>query len=259
MLKNISALLLAGLIAMTGCRKKEDNTNTDVTFNNHISKQIELAIYPSFESYAAGTNPTLRKVINGGDKLVLPGSTFASGQTYYMDWYTNDRYYNNWYNDNYPQSGTQVAFKPAPGNTTYYIDEHFNGNSRNVFLSTNDVTSRWHAVNAYLYSNSTGYVSQWSALAEYEKYRIMTVNKNFTAQYEYKTSVTQNVTDNLNFKVMPSADAYILFMSSTGLELGSMSTGKLPTGTPPNYVSTAKDTVMALLPNSDMYFMMVRE
>jgi hypothetical protein len=259
MINKTYTLCLLAIFAFIGCKKKETRDNTDVTFVNHINKQVVLTIYPTFDNYALATNPTIRKVINASDKLILPGSTFTSGQTYYMDWHTDDFFYNNWYNDKYPQSGAQVAFKPVVGSNTYYLDDHFSGYSRTVFLATNDQISKWHAVNAYLYSNSTGYVSQWSTFAEYEKYRIVTVNKNFTAQYEYKTSPTVNATNNYDIKVMASTNAYILFMGSNGADSGSMVMGKLPTAAPPDYNTNTKDTIMALLPNSDYYFMMVKD
>ena len=257
-MKKIGFALIAAILLLGSCKKKDEVT-TDVTFTNRIAKDVVLTIYPSFDDYSNGTNPTLRRVVPASDKTILPASTFSPGKTYYMDWHTDNFYTNNWFNDLFPQPGTQIAIRPVAGNNTYYFDPAFAGSSRTTFLANDDKMSKWYAVDAYLYSVSTGYLSQWNTLTDFQKYRQVTVHKNFTADYTYKTSVGSITTDVLNFKVHPSADAFIEFMKTADSSTGSMMSGKLPTGIPPDYKSSAKDTIMALLPNSDYYFIMVRE
>lgn len=250
-------LLMAATVSF-GCKKKGTD-NTDVTFVNQLSKEVVLTIYPSAGDYNNATNPAQRKVIPANDKLIIPGNSFNTGQTYYMDWYTDDLQQSNWFNDNYAQPGVQVAFTPKPGSNTYYTNPAYKGISRITFLATDDKFSRWHAVNAFLYSGSTGYVSQWSSMTDLEKFREITVHKNFTADYSYKNAPGNPTTDNIAFKVMPSEHAYIEFMDSKGNSAGSMVSGTLPTAAAPDYKAITRDTVMALFPNSEYSFMMVRD
>ncbi len=258
MMTRAALTLLMAATFLFSCKKKGTD-NTDVTFTNQVNQEVVLTIYPSMDDYSNATNATLRKVIGANDKLILPGSTFANGQTYYMDWHTNDLTINNWFNDNYPQPGTQVAIKPVAGNNSYYTNPAYKGISRITFLATDDKLSRWHAIDAYLYSLSTGYVSQWSSMSDLEKFRELTIHKNFTADYSYKNAPGNPTTDIIAFKVMPSQNAYLEFMDSKGKSSGSIVSGKLPTGTAPDYTVTTRDTVMAQFPNSEYYFMMVRD
>lgn len=247
---------IALCVLATACKKK-DTDNTEVSFNNRIDKDVTLTIYASADDYAKASNAVLRKVVKANTVERIAGSTFTAGKTYYMDWHTDNYYQNNWFNDKYPQQGAQVAFSPAAGNNTYYIEQGLSGNGRIVFLSTSGTSSKWRAVDAYMYSASTGYVSFWGSLPDAQRLHEITVSKNFTAVHDYKNVNGTPVQETLAFKVMRTNDAYIQFMSGDST-LGSMISGKLPTGKAPDYFSASTDTVMALLPQSDYYFMMVR-
>ncbi|MBL7682341.1 MAG: hypothetical protein JNK00_03185 [Flavipsychrobacter sp.] len=250
--------LLGTTLLLGSCRKKGDG-NTEVTFNNRLNKDVVLTVYPTMDDYANVTNPVLRTVIRAGEIAQYPGSTFAAGKTYYMDWHSDNFYQSNWFNDNYPQEGAQVAIKPVTGNNSYYTEPALTGNSRIVYLSNNGTFSKWRAINAYMFSTNTGYVSFWSSLTDAQKIREVTVRKNFIAEYTYRNAAGTLTTDNLPFKVMRSEEAFIQFMGQNDSLLGSMISGKLPTAPPPTYNSNTKDTVLALFPNSDYYFMMVRD
>eukprot|EP01012_Entosiphon_sulcatum_P034532 TRINITY_DN43813_c0_g1_i1.p1 TRINITY_DN43813_c0_g1~~TRINITY_DN43813_c0_g1_i1.p1 ORF type:complete len:108 (+),score=13.15 TRINITY_DN43813_c0_g1_i1:34-324(+) len=92
-----------------------------------------------------------------------------------------------------------------------------------------------------------------------ERFQEVTIHKNFIADYNHKNTSGSTVTDYLPFKVMRTEDAFIEFKASGDSSLGQMVSGMLPTAMPPSYKSNSKDTVLALLPNSDYYFMMVRD
>lgn len=251
-------LTLLCLTTAFGC-KKPTKENTDVTFVNHLSKKVTLDIYSSFNDYAKGTNILLRKTLSGNEKTIIEGSNFKTGATYYMDWYTDDMKSNNWFNDAYPSTGTKVAFSPKVGGNTYYIESGYGGPGRSTFLSLATNSSSWRAVNAYLYSGSTGYVSYWNMIPETEKYHIITVSKDFKALYNHKNGDGTIVTDNIDVNVHNFENAYIEFMDITGNSIGSLMGGKSPLGAPPEYKTSSTDTVMALLPNSDYYFLMIKE
>jgi hypothetical protein len=256
---NLRILIIAILfgVIFTAC-KKSSKDNTDVTFVNNVSKDVTVDIYSNIEDYTSNANVFLRKVLQPGEKSILPGNTFKTGQTYYMDWYTDDYYYTNWFNDTYSVGNTSVAIKPVTNNNTYYCNPEFQGTGRITFLNKTASSTVWRAVGAYT-EGSSGYIAHWNDLNANEQYREVTVSKNFTAQYNYKDASGNIVTNQLSFMVHNSKDAYIEFMGADGKSQGYISAGRLPTSTKPEYASTATDSVMAYLPNSDLYFLMVRE
>lgn len=256
-MKNVIAALLCATVFIS-CKKKTTD-NTDVTIVNRIDKSVTVSIYPTMDDYNNTTNVVVRKVIPANSNEIISANTLAAGKTYYMDWHTDNYYQTNWFNDKYPQAGAQVAITPVPGNNTYYTEPSFAGNARTIYLAKSGSSSRWHAVNAYMYSQSTGYVSFWSSLSANERFQEVTIHKNFIADYNHKNASGTTVTDYLPFKVMRTEDAYIEFKASGDSSLGQMVSGMLPTAAAPSYKSSSKDTVLALLPNSDYYFMMVRD
>lgn len=254
----IMVLLLASTFLFAeSCKKKEDD-NTDVTFTNQLSEKVTLDIYSSADDYAKGNNLVLRKVLSAKENTILPGSTFAAGSSYYMDWYSDGMQYNNWFNDKFPVGGSTVAFKPVPGSNTYYMKTEFANHARATFLPGNAVSSKWTAVNVYAYSKTTGYISYWQNLSPQEKYREVTVNKNFTATYNHQNTDGKIVTDVIDFKVHASTEGYIELMDANMQSLGSMVTGNLPASDGSEYTSTSVDSVMALFPDSDYSFLMVK-
>ncbi|MBS1771329.1 MAG: hypothetical protein JST82_00625 [Bacteroidetes bacterium] len=257
-MKKTIVIVLSLLVVLGSCKKKSSDAPR-VSFNNRLDKQVTLSVYASMTDYANGTNAVLRKSVKAGEIASFEDVKFTAGKTYYMDWFTDDFYRNNWYNDAYPEPGTRVAFTPATGDNSYYLDPSFAGNSRMVFLADNDVSSSWHAINAYMYSASTGYVSFWSSLSESDRFKQVKVYKGFNADFNYKDATGKLANSSLNFKVQHSQNGYIEFMGADGKSLGYMMSGMLPTGAAPDYYSAAKDTVMALLPNSDYYYMMIRD
>ncbi len=251
-------LVCCALLVVTGCRK-EGKDLTEVTFTNQIDKPITLDIYPTPGDYGNNTNVTVSRNIPAYGTITLPGSTFKAGQKYYMDWYTSDHYYSNWYNDKFKNDISYVEIEPVAGNNTYYMTPTFSGTKQAVFLDTFGTKTHWKAVDAYQYSANTGYVSVWDLTPANDQYKEVTVHKNFKATYLYKDQYGQLKSDTLEFKVQESKDAYIEFMDANRNNLGSMLAGRIPTGIPPDYRSESVDSVLALLPHSEIYYLMVRD
>lgn len=251
-------LICTALFIFTGCRK-DGKDLTEVTFTNQVGEAIVLDIYPTLGDYGNNTNRTTRQTIPAYSSITLPGSTFLPGQNYYMDWYSENHYYSNWYNDKYKNDISYVTIEPSEGNNTYYMTPTFVGNKQAVFLDTFETKTQWKAVDVYQYSASTGYVSVWDLTPVNEQFKEITINKNFTASFTYKDEYGQLKNEMLNFKVHESKDAYIEFMDANANSLGSMVAGRIPTGTPPDYHSDAVDSVLALLPHSEIYYLMVRQ
>jgi hypothetical protein len=203
--------------------------------------------------YANNTNVVLRKTVNANDILTLPGTTLVTGRTYYMDWHTDDFYYNNWFNDVFPQPEAMVAFKTDATHSSFYFSTSLKGNSRKTFLANDDVSSSWHAVDAYMGSNNV-YTSFWGSLTEFDRYRQVTVYKDFRALYTYKDAAGNLLSDTLQFKVHNTEDGYIEFMDANGKTLGSMAAGFIA-----GSKNSSRDSVWVTLPNSDYYFLMTRD
>lgn len=250
-------LMICCATAWQGCKKEKDSKA--VTIVNRLDKAVTFDLYGSMEDYTTNNNLLNRQVIAAGENLTLPGNTFEDGSTYYMDWYTEDYYHNNWYNDNYPVTGNRVSISPKPGANTYYLEPAYKGNGRNAFLGGDGTKTSWIAVGAYLYSASTGYSNRWDLMPANERYRQIAINKNFTAQYSRRNVAGTIVNEEMEFMVQQAEVPYIEFKTSDGLVAGSMTGGKLPTAAPPSYASNAVDTVLALFPDSDLLFLMVRQ
>lgn len=257
-LKPSALLLLLTVTLAVACKKKADD-NTDVTFVNRIDKALTLDFYTTAADYAGNTNLANRIVIDAGETKRLPGSTFAKGITYHMDWYSEDYYYNNWYNDDYPVTGQRVRIKPETGDNTYYLDPGLKGTGRNAFLKGAGTETTWISIGAFLYSNTFGYTNEWNTLTPEERYRRITIRKGFDAEYVHKKADGSFVTDNLAFMVQQTEVPYIEFKDAAGQAAGNMTGGKLPTGAAPDYKSNSTDTVMALFPDNEYLFMMVRQ
>jgi hypothetical protein len=254
----ITILTILLFVMTAGSCKKEDKDNTDVTFTNNLSEKVTLDIYASEEDYASGNNRLLRKTLNAQENTVLPGNTFKTGQTYYMDWYSDKYYYHNWFNDNYPVGKSKVMFKPVPGNNTYYFNHESSGGARAVFLQDNKTSSRWTAVTAFTHSSSTGYIDYWSQLSADERYREVTVNKNFKVLYSHKDNTGKLLNDEISFMVHNTKEPYIEMMDASSQSAGSLILGSLPSADGSEHISESQDSLMALFPDSDFYFLMVR-
>lgn len=251
----LSAVLLCALVA-GGC-EKEENDKTDVTLTNNLSEKVTLDVYMSADDYAKNNSPVLRKTLEPNENTILPGNTFKSGQTYYMDWYTDNYFYHNWFNDKFPVGKARIEFSPVVGNNTYYFNHENSGNARAVFLRSGTF-SRWTAINAYTNSATDGYVAIWQSITPEVRYRDVTVNKNFSASYSHRNTAGDLLTDQMNFMVHNTKDAYIEFMDGNGDSGGSLILGELPAADGSTRKTETADTLLALFPDSDYYFLMVR-
>lgn len=257
MFRSSCYLVLLCCVFASACRKDKDESA--VTYVNNVPQQVTLDIYPNMAAYASGSNQTIRQTINGSDKAIIPGDNFVPGLTYYVDWYTDDNMYNNWFNDKFPGGNGTVAIAPVVGSNTYYTSDYNKNYNKLVFLNGNGTQTSWIAIDAYQYSAVTGYVSVWNNMNLNERYQEITVRKDFTASYRYTDNYGAVKTQDLEFKVHNAPHSYIEFLNDAGGTLGSMAGGTLPTSTAPDYNSNAIDTVLGLMPASELRFLMVKK
>lgn len=253
-------LLLTLMVIGAGSCKKKGIDKTITTIVNKIDQRITLDLYETAEAYGSNGTVKERFVIEPGQNLYIPGGTFEEGKVYYIDWYSEDYYHNNWYNDDYPVTGVgRVRISPEPTKNTYYLEPGYKGQARKAFIKGDGTETSWIAVGAYLYSSSKGYSNQWSVLSVDERYRQITIKKDFTATYMHKDGDGKLMTTSLPFMVQQSETPYIEFKNSVGGIAGNMIGGKSPAGTPPEYKTNSIDTVMALFPDNEYIFMMIRQ
>lgn len=249
--QGILSALLVYFTLLTGCKK---DTVRDYSITNNINKVVTLDIYTSAVDYANNSNLVMRKTLQPNETTTLAASTFKSGSTYYMDYYTDDFGYNNWFNLNFPADGTTPVFHPSSSNTAFYVKPDYHNANRAAFLNGNQTSTTWVAIGAYLEDNN-GYVDEWASLGSNGQYRQLTIRKDFNAIYSYKDASGNTQADTLSFLVHNANVPYLEFINGAGVNQGSMIGSQFPDK--PSGTST--DSMMVLLPNSEMYFLMVRQ
>lgn len=261
MLQLRNTVLAGTLLALTmslGCKPK-DTGKPDVSFVNRNTQPLTLDIYKNYESYKNGSDVMLRKTLKQNEEATLPGNTFADGGTYYMDWYSDDYLYHNWYSEKDMTGVQYISFKPDDQNVYYIGNNYSENNARRVFLNNTETKTSWIAVDAFLYGATSGYTSFWSSLTNSERYHEVTIHKGFTVDYSYKNANGDIQNTNFNHIVLLSKAAAIEFRDMNGNGIGSMSNDKNPYSNEPNFASNSKDTVMATLPGYNYQFMMIRK
>lgn len=268
MLRNLYysfALLLGIALLNAGCKKNTVATPEDeIALINSSDKPVTVDIYASFEDYAAATGMLERVVIDGNTNTRISRDILKTGNTYYMDWYSDDFFTTNWYNDNFPDEGNRVKYTPTSEEDQYYINRDFKGYHRISFLDGSKTETEWVAVGAYLFSNSSGYTDKWQELTAAERFKSIKVKKDFTADYTYRDSTGAEKSMMLDFMVQYTESGFIedvpyIEFRSGNASLGNMIGGKLPTGTKPDYKSNATDSVMAFFPDSDYQYLMIKQ
>ena len=249
--------LCSALILFSACRKK-GNDHSDVTFINQVSKTVTLDIYGTADDYYNNTNRMIRKTPQPNEKLVFTKADLPPGKTYWADWYDDQKYYNNWFNDDNRPADAFVSFKPIPGANTYYLRPSLKGKAQFIFLADSNKSS-WVAVHAFTGNKNEGYVSYWDQLSANDQVRSVIVRKNFTLDYNYLDANGATASDTYPFKVHNTENAYIEFITDDVNKVGALESGFMPLSTKPDYATDSKDTIMATLPGSELRFMMVRQ
>lgn len=251
----VIALLI--LLLAAGCRKRNaDLPPYEFTFTNHTPRPVTVDVYTSREAYFAAVSPHLRQLVSPNQSVIIAGDVLQEGVTYYFDWYSDDYRYGNWLNDDFNKTGSPyVTFTPTRDDSRYFMNATSVCEARRIFLKDGNQPTRWLAVDAFYFSSANGYNSVWAQLTPAERHHDVTINRRFEAIMQPlagPAETTLIIVHQLN-------QAYIEFATPTGVTTGNMLSGKLPTAPPPDYSSTATDTVMAQFAGSNYYFMMVKQ
>ncbi|RYE26486.1 MAG: hypothetical protein EOP51_00015 [Sphingobacteriales bacterium] len=253
---HLSAIALLAAIGFSSCKKEKAE---EITFVNRATEEVTMDIYASYPDYASGQTPMLRKVLPANDKLLLPASTFTMGTTYYIDWYNEDYSLNNWFSDELPNGVTTVAYTPRSNNLAYYTSGDTKSGAKNVFLNGNGSGTTWNVIDAFQYSQSTGFVTVWNQLPDSQHHQSVIVSKDFVAQHRYQATDGSMKNAAYQFKVHNTGVGYIEFMGKEGNSAGYMISGRVPYSKKPDYASTSTDSLLATLPNSEIQFLMVKQ
>lgn len=173
-LKIVSGLCLIVIVSQffAACRK----SSYSYTFLNQSDKEIKLFVYQTEGDYNSGSSPLLNGSINPHGSFTIPSNILQANSNYYVDWYSSDLLYSNW------GDSTQANTFTASGKS-FYINPTQPNYMRNLALSYQDLKTNWVGVDAYDTANPT--VSVWATMTSQMKYRVLNIQRGFTADYEY--------------------------------------------------------------------------
>lgn len=175
------AVAAIALVFIAACKKSESAKTVekvDFRFSNNVPEPLHVDIYNTRGDYYDNRSP-----VASADLSLNGEHTFTSlnsGQEYYIDWYSPDFNYNNWYNGPGIPS-LEVGFTPTAANTYAQIN-HLSqiDYSRKLLIGGNGTASNWRAVAAY-----KGTVYFWDSLSTAGKSKQLAFSKNFTGAYYY--------------------------------------------------------------------------
>jgi hypothetical protein len=161
------------IITVAGCSKPKSQA-TDYVFENLTDKNMNVDIYYSQHDYFIDS----ALLIHGNAKVrgscVFPLSKFETGHIYYVDIYSDDYLYNNWF---WTNATLRDTFMPSQSDFDYIIPHtQYADPSRIVWLNGSGTSTAWKAFNSYNYT-SGHYVSIWSSLTAAQQNLQIILNK----------------------------------------------------------------------------------
>ena len=185
----------------------------------------------------------------------IPVDHFTGGSPYYVDWYSDDLLYTNWYWSNIT---LRTEFRPTYTDYEYLVNTvQFSDPSRKIWMNGLDVKTTWKAVDAYTISGTT-LTSIWSSLSAVQKNVQMVLNKDFSAHLLLQNASNQTVDSALSFQ--PNYDSANHVSVVTLLSVADTSIGTLTSNFAPATLGFGGDnnTILAYIKNIG-YFQMVRQ
>lgn len=151
---------LIALLAFCSCSKTATQAN-DYSFENLSDKIVNIDVYPTQADYFNNTNLLIHGTAKVRGYYIIPLSTFKTGQVYFVDIYSDDYLYNNWFWSNITLRDT---FLPSQSDYDYIIEHtQYSDPSRLIWINGAGPTTLWKAFNSYNYTGGS-YISTWSTL-----------------------------------------------------------------------------------------------
>ncbi len=191
--------LLLPFLSLTGCHETPSNQGFEYNFENLTDKAINVKIYNTQSDYNTGTNAFLSGRMEVRGYYTVPMDKFVEGRTYYVDWYSDDYLYSNWFwssitlRNTFTPSATSYEFLV---NTVQYADP-----SRNIWMKGSGISTTWVAADAFTLSGST-YTSTWSSLSTAQQDVQLILNRDFTAHLKLKNASNQTIDSALTYQAI---------------------------------------------------------
>ena len=245
-------LVVAGLLLLTllSCSKPKSEAY-DYTFENLADKNVNIDIYASEDDYFNNQNIIASGTAKVRGYYIVPLSKFQTGHIYYVDIYSDDFLYNNWFWSNVTLRDT---FLPSQSDYDYTIQHtQYADPSRSIWLNGKGPSTTWKAFNAYTYSGSS-YTSIWSSLSSAQQ----------NLQMVFRKSSWGTITNGAGFDTTMKYNAF--YNQTTQVStLSFLNPDKSTFGTCTSYFNTSsfafngsKDTMLANI-NGLGYFAMARQ
>jgi hypothetical protein len=159
------------LLTLLSCKRNDD---VNFTVENLSSKQMNVALYASLSDYNNSTNAIMTGIAKVRGYWVIPMKKLTQNKMYYIDVYSDDYLYNNWYVANAVLSDSFTATNHDT-RFTVYSNVH-NDYSMLTWLNGLGPQTTWKAFNAYNYSGGS-YTSIWATLPATEQNVQLVINK----------------------------------------------------------------------------------
>jgi len=245
--------VLASLLLLFSCSKSNLN-GFNYNFENLTNKPINLNIYSALSDYNNSANVYIKARMEVRGYYSIPVDKFAKGQTYYVDWYSDDLLYTNWYWSNIT---LRTAFRPTGTDYEYLVNTvQFSDPSRNIWMNGLGFQTTWKAIDAYNYST---HASIWSQLTSSQQNVHIVLNKDFSAHLIYENTSNQTIDSILiyhpNYDTINHLSVITLLGSASDSSVGTLNSNFAPSTFTFN---GDNNTMLAYIKNSG-YYQMVRQ
>lgn len=215
-IKNIfsSCIVSIALFCIISCKKSPIQTapETNFAFVNTLNESVNVVIYKTPNDYNNNTNVLMQGVAAANGTYVA--EKLKVDTTYYVDWYTNDFSYNNWYN----QSGSidsylTTVFMPNISGGSMQLKQSYGPDlSRLVCLDGNGTQSTWMATGAF--QGSALDTNYWYTLPPNKQYINIVFKKNFSVLFSFKDGNGNIIVDSLSLGGMTHGDSLQQFSAN---------------------------------------------
>lgn len=240
------------------CRKENNSGGFNYDFENLSDKAINIDIYTSLDDYNKGINILMhgRAAVRG--YFAIPISKFVNGHTYYVDWYSDDYLYTNWYWTNVT---LRTRFEPGNADDRYMINvNQFADPSRAFWMNGMGTQSIWKLTNAYTTSGNN-FISVWPQLTGDQQQMQITLRKDFSASIEYVDTASHATRDTMlvykaNYDATQNISVVTIYDYSHNTTFATLKSNFSPV----NYNFTGnKSNILVTFPGQRYYYLFTRQ
>ncbi len=195
--RRLLAVIVLAMLSLSACDKDSSVHGFDFNFENLTDKPINVKIYKTQTDYDNGTNVYLSGKMQVRGYYTIPVDQLVNGETYYVDWYSDDLLYTNWYWSNIT---LRTTFKSSDNDYEYLVNTvQYPDPSRTIWMNGLGTQTTWVAKDAYHLSGST-YSSVWSSLTSAQQNVQVILNKDFSAHLLLQNASSQTIDSVLSYR-----------------------------------------------------------